>query len=249
MLIKKAPREVDKTFDPPLEREKKAELVGLSTVRLTAKPVGVVFKDVPEERHREVQRQKNGAVDEVMGSGEAEVGETRQGGRGDSGGRSEGVASGKRKGLEGLKGAPRQAAFLEQLAEIKRAKGERDQVPLTGVRTKKAKPARGGISRGVGRASAAGRGDRERTEQGEANPEVHVRPQTWEPEGDAAGGDEEEDDDDDNVDDDDTGAELPGMGILDFADGMIEDEPQGDSENDDSGQDPQAASDIEMEDA
>ena len=109
----------------------------MSTMRLTAKPVNV-----------KINAPIAGRVGESEG-GERAVRASDGAGRDRN---SDGLGDNAGLGLEGLRGNERQAAFLERLAEIKRAKGEEDTVPMVGVRSTPKKPVRDeGGGRGRGR--------------------------------------------------------------------------------------------------
>lgn len=236
VLITAAPPEVDTSYDPPIEGPRKAELLGLSTMRLTAKPVNV-------KMNAPTTRIMGGTAEEDTVGGSGEV-------RG-RGGHGNGLEGSTGVGFEGLRGNERQAAFLERLAEIKRAKGEGDMVPMVGVRSTPKKPVRvegGGRGRGKrGRAgrSRAGRGlsGRARVLAGsevgargglqEAVDEGAVTPQTWDEHGDnvVAGSNDQE------------GTLTEGHPRI-----IEQEEPQGENETDDAVSLIRTAEDIDMED-
>ena len=208
----KAP-ELDYTYEPPQpvgSEEVEAEVIGLASVRLTARPVEVALKQdiaaAASEEQASTSASKAGPLSQAFGEGSARA---------------------------------KQASFLERLQAIKSAKGEVDRVPLnppswkppptsTQVRgqERRVRRGRGGRKRGVGRsrgglfrdyiprlgdeANADIRAAVESVARGEvvaSREEVPIDEDESEDEDEADGGNGEDTSDDDDDDEDEDGME------------------------------------------
>lgn len=140
MILGSKPPELDTTYEPPQpvdEDAVEAEVIGLSSVRLTARPVEVTLRQdgtnmMPSSTEKQSETTRGPSLSQAFGEGSARA---------------------------------KQASFLERLQSIKTARGETDRVPLNppswkpppaaekrGNETTRTKRGKGGRRRGSGRA-------------------------------------------------------------------------------------------------